>query len=127
MNGNRIVLDTNAIIALLQSNQRVIDYAQSAKWVGISVISQIEFLSFSKLADADRELFGEFVARVEVIDIRSTDQSFLDLIVKIRQETKPRLPDAIIAATAVHHDASVVTADTVLAKMTRLEILPFEQ
>lgn len=49
MNGNRYVLDTNAIVALLQSNSQLVQLLQNANWVGISVTSQIEFLAFSRL------------------------------------------------------------------------------
>lgn len=48
MSGNRYVLDTNAIVALLQGNSQLIQLLQNADWIGVSVISQIEFLAFSK-------------------------------------------------------------------------------
>jgi len=44
MRGERYLLDTNAIIALLQGNQQLIQLLQDAEWIGISIISQIEFL-----------------------------------------------------------------------------------
>ncbi|WZI66593.1 MAG: hypothetical protein HEQ35_30920 [Gloeotrichia echinulata IR180] len=47
MSGNRYVLDTNAIVALLQGSAQLLQLLQDANWVGISVISQIEFLVFS--------------------------------------------------------------------------------
>ncbi|MFB2838463.1 hypothetical protein [Floridanema evergladense] len=55
MSGNRYVLDTNAIVALLQGNVQLVQLLQDANWIGISVISQIEFLVFSGLTEADRE------------------------------------------------------------------------
>ncbi len=53
MNGNRYLLDTNAIVALLQGNPQITRLLQNADWIGISVISQIEFLAFSGLSQAD--------------------------------------------------------------------------
>ena len=47
MSGNRYLLDTNAIVALLQGNAQLVQLLQNADWIGISVISQIEFLAFS--------------------------------------------------------------------------------
>jgi tRNA(fMet)-specific endonuclease VapC len=55
MNGNRYLLDTNAIVALLQGNSQLIQLLQNADWIGISVISQIEFLAFSGLSQGDRQ------------------------------------------------------------------------
>ncbi len=57
MSGNRYLLDTNAIVALLQGNSQLIQLLHNAGWVGISVISQIEFLAFSGLSQEDRQLF----------------------------------------------------------------------
>lgn len=61
MNGNRYLLDTNAITALLQKDASLIKLLQSADWVGISVISQLEFLAFSGLSEADKQLFQQFL------------------------------------------------------------------
>ncbi|MGK7871873.1 MAG: hypothetical protein AB4426_00675 [Xenococcaceae cyanobacterium] len=49
MSGERYLLDTNAIVALLKENSQLILLLQNADWIGISVISQIEFLAFSGL------------------------------------------------------------------------------
>lgn len=43
----RYLLDTNAIIALLSGNAALLNLLQNPQWVGISVIAEIEFLSFS--------------------------------------------------------------------------------
>ena len=57
MSGNRYVLDTNAIVALLQGNSQLIQLLENADWIAVSVISQIEFLAFSGLSQDDRQLF----------------------------------------------------------------------
>lgn len=54
MSGKRYLLDTNAIVSLLQGSEELITLLQNAEWVGISVISQIEFLAFSELSESDR-------------------------------------------------------------------------
>lgn len=41
MSGERYLLDTNAIVALLQGNSQLIQLLQNADWIGISVISKI--------------------------------------------------------------------------------------
>jgi tRNA(fMet)-specific endonuclease VapC len=48
---NRYLLDTNAIVALLKGNAQLGQLLRDADWIGISVISQIEFLAFSGLTD----------------------------------------------------------------------------
>ena len=85
MSGNRYLLDTNAMIALLQKNSNLVRLLQNADWIGISVISQIEFLAFSGLSEADLELFEGFLRRVEVISLSSQNKLLIDRIISIRQ------------------------------------------
>lgn len=67
MSGNRYVLDTNAIVALLQGNIQIVELLKDADWIGVSVISQIEFLVFPGLTQDDRQIFELFLQRVEVL------------------------------------------------------------
>ncbi len=46
MNGKRFLLDTNAIVSLLEGNTALVECVEEAEWVGISIISKIEFLAF---------------------------------------------------------------------------------
>ncbi len=91
MSGNRYLLDTNAIVALLQGNSQLVQLLQNADWIGISVISQIKFLAFSGLTQADHQLFQQFVQRVEVINLVSTDILLVEKIIEIRQQFRLKL------------------------------------
>jgi predicted nucleic acid-binding protein len=86
MSGNRYLLDTNAIVALLQGNPQIIQLLQNADWIGVSVISQIEFLAFSELGQNDCQLFQQFLQRVEVIGLVATDTMLIEKIIEIRQQ-----------------------------------------
>ncbi|MEO1433476.1 MAG: hypothetical protein AAFV71_31340 [Cyanobacteria bacterium J06633_8] len=70
-------------------------------WMGISVISQIEFLAFSGLSKTERNLFGEFLKRVEVIYLATSNDLLIEQIIQIRLQYRVKLPDAIIASTAL--------------------------
>ncbi len=108
MNGNRFLLDTNAIIALLQRNQQLIQRLKNAEWIGISIISQLEFLAFTGLSRADHRTFDQFLQRVEVIGLHSDQIDLLQLIIQLRQQYRLRLPDAIIASTSPYFDANLI-------------------
>lgn len=58
MSGNRYLLDTNAIVALLYGNPQLFQVLQNADWIGVSVISQIEFLAFSGLGQNGSPTFS---------------------------------------------------------------------
>jgi len=123
MSGNRHVLDTNAIVALLQGNVQIIVLLKHADWLGISVISKIEFLVFPGLTQDDREIFDQFLQRVEVLDLVSIDTVLIEKVIEIRREYRLKLPDAVIAAIAIQNSASLVTADREFAKITGLTII----
>lgn len=123
MNGNRYLLDTNAIIALLQKDPNLIRLLQDAEWIGISVISQIEFLAFAGLSETDIQLFQQFLQRVETINLSSDNKLLIDQIILIRQQYRLKLPDAIIAAMAREKSAKLVTRDAQLTKVTDLTIV----
>jgi tRNA(fMet)-specific endonuclease VapC len=123
MSGERCLLDTNAIVALLQGDVRLVQLLRSAEWVGISVISRIEFLAFSGLTEADRQLFQHFLQRVEVLGLAADDAALIEKIISVRQQHRFKLPDAVIAAMALLKNAALVTADREFAKATDLTVI----
>ncbi|MFY7885405.1 MAG: type II toxin-antitoxin system VapC family toxin [Dolichospermum sp.] len=123
MNGNRYVLDTNAIVALLQGNTQLVQLLQNANWIGISVISQIEFLVFSGLTQSDLELFQQFIRRVEIVGLTAGDAALIENIIEIRQQYRLKLPDAVIAAITIQNSAILVTADQEFAKVNTLTVI----
>jgi tRNA(fMet)-specific endonuclease VapC len=123
MNGNRYVLDTNAIVALLQGNTQLVQLLQNANWIGISVISQIEFLVFSGLTESDLQLFQQFIRRVEIVGLTAGDAALIENIIEIRQQYRLKLPDAVIAAITIQNSAILVTADQEFAKVNTLTVI----
>ncbi|MBF2070684.1 type II toxin-antitoxin system VapC family toxin [Fischerella thermalis] len=123
MSGNRYLLDTNAIVALLQGNVQLLQMLQNADWIGISIISQIEFLAFSGLSQGDIQVFQQFLQRVEVVSLIAGDTVLIEEIIQLRQQYRLKLPDAIIAAMAFKTNANLVTADRELMKVSTLTVI----
>jgi predicted nucleic acid-binding protein len=116
MSGKRYFFDTNAIVALLKGHPEVVGLAHKADFIAISVISRLEFFAFSALSQHDKQMFTEFVSRVEVLNLEMADTKLLDAIADIRIKRSLKLPDAIIMASAQSLDSVLVTADVKLAK-----------
>lgn len=74
--------------------------------VAISVINQIEMLGFSPANPADLLPFEELVATLKVLPL---DDGVVMETVVLRKTHKIKLPDAIIAATALVHGLSLIT------------------
>lgn len=123
MNGSRYLLDTNAIVALLQGNLQLLQLLQNADWIGISIISIIEFLAFSGLSQGDRQVFQQFIQRVEVVSLMSDDTVLIEQIIQLRQQYRLKLPDAIIAAMALQATANLVTADREFVRVSTLAVI----
>lgn len=112
MSGERLLLDTNAVIALLRGEQKVRELCSSSSWVGISIVCEIEFLCFRGLLSQDRELFYQMRGRIDRIGIDSGDDELISRAIELRTTSKLKLPDALIAATALTRSAKLVTTDT---------------
>ncbi len=125
MSGRGYLLDTNAIIALLQGNNKLVQQLQGAEWVGISIINQIEFLAFLSLSDTDKQLFNQFIQRVDVVGLEKNQTELINLIIDLRQQYRLKLPDAIVVATAIQYNAVLVTADSQLKNIPDVNIFDF--
>ena len=124
MNG-RFLLDTNAVVGLLKGNASLIQTLQAATWVGISFITELEFLSFPGLCATDESLFQQFKSRVEVIDLQSSDDKLLTRIIEIRRSGKVKLPDAIIAAMTIESNATLLSQDVDFSRIALLSVQSF--
>lgn len=84
MSGSRYLLDTNAVIALLQGNDKVIEILKPAEWIGISIITQIEFLVFPDMTAQGNILFDSFLKKVSVAELAGNQTELIEYIVDIR-------------------------------------------
>lgn len=115
--GKRYLLDTNALVALLQGHEGLLSLTEQAQWLGVSVINVLEFLGFDGLTDADHDLFAVFLSRVAVVDLAYENSALMALIADIRKRKAVKLPDAIVAASALLSQAILVTNDARLLKL----------
>ncbi|MGB4958745.1 MAG: PIN domain-containing protein [Saprospiraceae bacterium] len=120
--GLKVLLDTNAIIALLRGKYNVIELINKADHISISVISKLEFLAFEGLTEKDKTVFLKFCERIHIYELSSNDDELLNLIITIKKKYKLKLPDAIIAATAIIYDATLITIDKDFSKIQGLKV-----
>jgi predicted nucleic acid-binding protein len=125
MSGKRCLLDTNAIVQLLSGNNEILELLAGAEFVATSVICELEFLSFSGWVDADRTLFQTMIQRIKVVDVSHDDDVLKEMICSLRTVRKLKLPDAIIAASALTHDCTLITADQKLLNTPGLKSMGF--
>lgn len=118
----RFLLDTNAVVSLLAGNRKLADLLESAEYVGISIISYLEFLAFDGLSEADRACFARFCERVEIVPLVYDNSDMIELALDLRRHRRLKLPDAIIGATALSRNAFLVTSDAHFAGIDQLDV-----
>lgn len=101
----RYMLDTNAVIYLLSGRIRM---PLPEGQYSASIITEIELLSFSGLTQEDEQEIQNLLLAIDRIYL--TD-SVRDETIRLRRKTKLKLPDAIIVASALIHDAILLTND----------------
>lgn len=117
MSGIDFIADTNAVVYLLDGNVCMKPYLE--KKLGLSVISVMELLSFPEITDAEDKKIRAFLERCEVLQITDIVK---EKTIQIRRKQKVKLPDAIIASTAIVQDVPLITADTGLFNVDGLQV-----
>lgn len=117
MSGERYLLDPNAVIAVLRGNTTLLERLREAEWVGISILTQIEFLAFPDLSEEDKQYFNQFLEHLDVVGLDRTQTELVNRIIKVRKQHRLKLPDAIIVASALQNSAALVTDDQQLRSL----------
>lgn len=112
MNGINYLLDTNFILGLLQSNPdtlalinaRQIETNQCA----YSAITRMELLGFPGITRAEEALIQERLAHLTYLPVSSVVE---DIAIRLRRVHRIKLPDAIIASSALAAGAELLTFD----------------
>jgi predicted nucleic acid-binding protein len=109
-----VVFDTNVIIKYINKLPGFIDL--DTQFTGdqqfISVVTKMELLAFPILSVAEKDRIMQFLQTVIIVPLT---EAIEDTAIEIRRVFRPKLPDAIIAATARVLDAKLVTGDGPLA------------
>jgi len=111
----RAVLDSN--VALYHVNDSLAEPLPVGEYF-VSVITRIEMLSFPKLTTAEENAIHKFLGDNTVIGLNEIVEV---QTIELRKRTKLRMVDAIIAATAIVLDATLLTHDATLLKVTGLK------
>jgi predicted nucleic acid-binding protein len=108
--GTRFLLDTNTAIYYLngafhQQAKIALDNILTVE-CNISVISQIELLGWTPPNNASSVPIQSFVDASIIFPL---SQDIVQKTIEIRRAKKIKLPDAIIAATALVHDFEIIS------------------
>lgn len=105
-----IVLDANIVLHLLGG--RLASPLSSGAYA-VSIITEMELLSFPGIMPAEEAAIQEFLKDVRVLDLTPSIRS---AAIRLRRATGLKLPDAIVGAASETLGAELFTNDERLAK-----------
>ena len=113
--GVRYIWDTNTVIYYLQqlfpvNAEKFIDESVLIEQPIISAITEIELLCWKSATEKDFENLKNFIKSILVIEL---EQPIKFKTAEIRKNHKTKLPDAIIAATAIVHDLVLISRNAI--------------
>ena len=110
--GERYLIDSNVLIDYLNGKLPDLGKVLLRQIVNdiplLSVISKIEVLSYGDTNDG-RKLLLDFIENSNVFELSN---EIVDATIDIRTQKKIKIPDAIIAATALVFDFTLLTRNT---------------
>jgi len=121
--GTEYLIDSNAVIDFcngklpLAGRELLFSIVQPK----ISVITHIEVFGFPEISRTEEKLLNDFVsiALIYPLDIDVAKKS-----IEIKKKTRIKLPDAVIAATALIHDLVLISRNLAdFDKITGLTVL----
>ena len=106
-------LDTNAILYYLKDDSNAVSllreiFAHDAP-LYISAITELELFAYPKLSAQEEALIEELLRTVSVIPL---DSHIARLASFIRRQYRLKVPDSVIAATAIYTGSTLATRNT---------------
>jgi predicted nucleic acid-binding protein len=108
--GKRYLIDTNSIIDFC-NGQLPLNGRNFLMTINpeISIVTNIELFATKNISQQEYELLEKFVAFSILHDV---NKYLIDTTIHIRQTYKIKLPDAIIAATALVYNLTLISRNT---------------
>jgi len=105
----RNIIDTNVWIDALSgklSADAFLKITVQASWAGYSAITRLELFGLPGLEDEEEHKIAELLKPFPEIPV---DSKIIDRAILVRKNKRIKVPDAIIAATALEKECSLIT------------------
>ncbi|MCX2679584.1 type II toxin-antitoxin system VapC family toxin [Galbibacter sp. EGI 63066] len=122
MNGNKLFLDTNIILYLLNGDETLAELLND-KQLYISVITELELLAFKGITKKEEKIIIDFIDQCKRININT---AIKQETIRIRKAYNLKLPDSIIVATALYLGLPLITSDIEFKKVEELVMVQYD-
>ena len=104
-----MLLDSNVIIYAAKLEHEALRHLIVEHAPAVSAVSYVEVLGYHRLTEQERRHFESFFAAAHMLNIEST---VLEQAIRLRQQRKMTLGDALVAGTALAHGLTLITRNT---------------
>ena len=118
MNGNNYLLDTNILVYALKGIPAVVPYLEENCFV--SVVTEIEITGVPGLSKMELSARQTAVDHCTIIPLTT---AIKNEAIRLKQQHKVKVPDAVIAATALIEDYTLITADKGFRRFSSLQLI----
>jgi len=122
MNGIRLLCDTNTLIHLLRNNRTVVEFL-IGKQIHISAITELELFGKQNMSEREISITEIMIENCFVFDLI---EPIKQIVKKLRWKYKIKLPDAIVAATAIYLDIPLLTYDSDFKNIEEIKLILFK-
>ncbi|WP_273208670.1 type II toxin-antitoxin system VapC family toxin [Runella zeae] len=122
MNGINLLLDTNVVLYLLNGDTVLESYLQDKNFY-LSFISELELLSYKEITPEEEMAVHYFLNESALIDINT---GIKEITKQIRRNYRLKLPDAIVAATAIFLGIALISADNHFKQVKELTFILYQ-
>jgi predicted nucleic acid-binding protein len=118
MNGSKYLVDTNVLLYVITGNKAVFEYINERFF--ISEITEIELLGNKGITDLQLKYRTKIIDNCTIVGL---SEYIKRLTIQLKQNYSLKIPDAIIAATAIYLNLPLLTADKDFKKIKELDLI----
>lgn len=122
MIGNNIILDTNIVLYLLNGDDELASILDNMQ-LYVSIITEIELLGYQEISNEDKIKIKYFLSECTIVPL---NQEIKNLCIELKQSSKIKTPDAIVAATSVFCQIPLITSDKGYEKVQNLDLFLYK-
>lgn len=123
MSGNKFLLDTNAVLYVLNGDETLANFLFE-KELYVSVITEMELLSYKNITDTERQTIRNFLDDLIIV---SLDEKIKLSSIEVKRTSNMKLPDSIIAGTSISLKLPLLTSDKQFKTLKDLELVYYEK
>jgi len=121
MNGDKILVDTNIFIHLLNRHPKISEFLDKEWW--FNFITEIELLGKPGISKEEVKVIEDLLSICTKVP---HGEDIDHITIALKQKYAIKTPDAIIAATSIYLQIPLVTFDKGMKKIAELDLILLE-